>query len=184
MGPLKIHCPIWGCLGVYIMKFERKSMQGPFTAKIIGLEHMLGLAQGVHKQEVNQTFPPYNILKLSDHDYRVEVAVAGFSEDELSVETKEKQLTISGQKEVTQKEVVEVLHNGIASRSFKRNFVLADFMEVKAAHISNGVLIIDLCREVPESQQFKAIKIEKPALVSKETDDMAIDNNLEGEASK
>ena len=96
-------------------------------------------------------YPPYNIERTGENDYRVTVAVAGFSENELSIELKENALTIRGEKEQVQEEKKgEVLYQGIAARAFERVFQLADFVQVKGAALENGLLHVDLARaELP-----------------------------------
>lgn len=117
--------------------------------------------------EMNRTFansrggdnyPPYNIARLDDTHYVIEVAVAGFSESEIDVEVKENQLTVTGKQEKKEKEV-EYIHKGISARSFERSFTLADNVEVRAASVKNGVLAIALEHVVPEEQKPKKIAI-------------------------
>ena len=109
-------------------------------------------------------YPPYNIEKTGESDYRITMALAGFSEDELEVSVKENGLTISGNKEKEEAgEGVEYLHRGIAARSFERRFDLADHIKVAGANLANGLLTVELVREVPEAMKPRSIKIEKRA---------------------
>jgi len=105
-------------------------------------------------------YPPYNIERTGENSYRVTIAVAGFSESELSIEAKENTLTVKGEKQPgTDAQQAEVLYRGIAARAFERVFRLADFVEVKAAKLENGLLHIDLVREIPEAMKPRAIRI-------------------------
>lgn len=106
------------------------------------------------------TYPPYNIERTGDNAYRVSIAVAGFTDKELNIEVKENALTIRGEKQTTEKrEDAEVLYQGIAARAFERRFQLADHVEIRGAHLENGLLHVDLLREIPESKKPRKIAI-------------------------
>jgi len=105
-------------------------------------------------------YPPYNIERTGDNAYRISVAVAGFAENELSIEAKENTLTIRGGKEAKdEKNHGEVLYQGIAARAFERVFQLADYVQVKGASLQNGLLHVDLVREIPEAKKPRQIPI-------------------------
>ena len=105
-------------------------------------------------------YPPYNIERTGENAYRISVAVAGFSEAELSIEAKENTLTIRGEKQTkTEEKKSELLHQGIAARAFERVFQLAEHVEVKGASVENGLLHVDLVREVPEAKKPRQIAI-------------------------
>ena len=105
-------------------------------------------------------YPPYNIERTGENAYRISVAVAGFSESELSIEAKENTLTIRGEKQAkTEEKTTEVLYQGIAARAFERVFQLAEHVEVKGASVENGLLHVDLVREVPEAEKLRQIAI-------------------------
>ncbi len=105
-------------------------------------------------------YPPYNIERTGENAYRVTVAVAGFSEAELSIESKENTLTVKGEKGAkTDEKKAELLYQGIAARAFERVFRLADFVEVKSAVLENGLLHVDLVREIPEAMKPRTIRI-------------------------
>jgi molecular chaperone IbpA len=109
-------------------------------------------------------YPPYNIERTGENSYRVTIAVAGFSESELSIEAKENVLTVKGEKQTgNDTGQAEVLYRGIAARAFERVFRLADFVEVKAARLENGLLHIDLVREIPEAMKPRTIRINAAA---------------------
>jgi molecular chaperone IbpA len=105
-------------------------------------------------------YPPYNIERTDENAYRVTVAVAGFTENELSIEVKENTLTIRGEKQAKDEgRDGEVLYQGIAARAFERRFQLADHVEVKGASLENGLLHVDLKREIPEAMKPRQIPI-------------------------
>ena len=105
-------------------------------------------------------YPPYNIERTGDNAYRISVAVAGFSEPELTIVAKENTLTIRGDKQTkTDQQNGGVLYQGIAARAFERVFQLADHVEVKGAHLENGLLHVDLTREVPEASKPRQVPI-------------------------
>jgi molecular chaperone IbpA len=113
------------------------------------------------------TYPPYNIERTGDNSYRITVAVAGFRDDELAIETKENTLAIRGEKQAKQDSAGEVLYQGIAARAFERRFQLADHVFVKGASLENGLLHVDLEREIPEAMKPRQIPIggAKPKVV-------------------
>jgi len=105
-------------------------------------------------------YPPYNIERTGENAYRISVAVAGFSESELSIEAKENTLTIRGDKQTkTEEKKSEVLYQGIAARAFERVFQLAEHVVVNGASLENGLLHVDLVREVPEAKKPRQIAI-------------------------
>jgi molecular chaperone IbpA len=106
-------------------------------------------------------YPPYNIERIADNEYRITMAVAGFSEDEIKVEVKEATLSVRGEKRLEEKER-QFLHRGIAQRSFERRFQLADYVEVKGAELKDGLLHIALVRNLPERMRPHQIKISAP----------------------
>ena len=131
----------------------------PFYRSTVGFDRLFDLldsASGFDADGV--TYPPYNIERLGDNEYRITMAVAGFAEDELKIDVKELSLTIRGEKKTDAKER-QFLHRGIAGRSFERRFQLADHVEVKGADLKDGLLHIDLVRNVPERLKPRAIAI-------------------------
>ena len=103
------------------------------------------------------TYPPYNIERTGENAYRITVAVAGFTESDLSIEVRENALTLKGERTAEGK--AEFLHQGIAARAFERRFQLADHVQVTGAALENGLLHIDLVREVPEAKKPRRIQI-------------------------
>jgi molecular chaperone IbpA len=112
-------------------------------------------------------YPPYNIERTGDNEYRITVAVAGFSEADVNIEAKEDTLTIRGEKQAKTESKGEVLYQGIAARAFERVFQLADFVHVKGASLENGLLHVDLVREIPEAKKPRQIPIGNGNVVGK-----------------
>jgi len=131
----------------------------PLYRSTVGFDRLFSLLdQGIDGAAPG--YPPYNIERTGDNEYRVTVAVAGFSEPELSVVAKENTLTIRGEKDAKEEEKRgDVLYLGIAARAFERVFQLADFVQVKGAKLANGLLHVDLVREIPEAKKPRQIPI-------------------------
>jgi len=131
----------------------------PLYRATVGFDRVADLMDRVLSTEVPQpAYPPYNIEKLGDDAYRISIAVAGFSEDELNVEVKDGQLLVSARKHEGD-EGRTFLHRGIATRAFERRFHLADHVRVEGATHVNGMLHIDLVREMPEALKPRRIEI-------------------------
>lgn len=131
----------------------------PLYRSTIGFDRLASLLDGASGFENEAgTYPPYNIERLGDNEYRITMAVAGFGKDEVTVEVKESSLTVRGQKP-EEKEERQFLHRGIAARAFERRFQLADHVEVTGADLSDGLLHIDLKRELPERMKPRQIVI-------------------------
>lgn len=131
----------------------------PLYRATVGFDRIADLMDRVLTSDVGQnTYPPYNIEKIDDNAYRISVAVAGFSPDELSVEVKDATLTIAARKADEAGER-NYLHRGIATRAFERRFALADHVKVTGAVAENGMLHIDLMRETPEALKPRRIEI-------------------------
>jgi molecular chaperone IbpA len=109
-------------------------------------------------QQMNGNYPPHNIVKYSDTAYAIEVAVAGFSKKEITVEVDQDQLIVRGTQQATE-ESKEYLHRGLASRDFEQTWTLAEYMEVKDAEVKDGMLVISIERIVPEALQPRKIEI-------------------------
>jgi molecular chaperone IbpA len=132
----------------------------PLYRSTVGFDRLFSMLDKTAGLEGGATYPPYNIERTGDNSYRVTVAVAGFSESELGIEVKENSLTVKGEKvRETDAHPAELLYQGIAARAFERVFRLADFVEVKAAKLENGLLHIDLAREIPEAMKPRTIRI-------------------------
>ncbi len=133
----------------------------PLYRTSVGFDRLFSLLDSVTAENTAPSFPPYNIERTGENAYRITMAVAGFSETDLDIETKNTVLTVKGGKTDERKENVEVLHQGIAARSFERRFQLADHVEVVNATLELGLLHIDLVREIPEAMKPKKIEILK-----------------------
>jgi molecular chaperone IbpA len=133
----------------------------PLYRSTVGFDRVFSLLDQVSGFEgAAPGYPPYNIERTGDNAYRISVAVAGFSEPELTIVAKENTLTIRGDKQTkTDQENGDVLYQGIAARAFERVFQLADHVEVKGAHLENGLLHVDLTREDPEASKPRQIPI-------------------------
>ena len=131
----------------------------PLYRSTVGFDRLFDLLDSVPGFDAGPSaYPPYNIEQLSETEYRITMAVAGFSEDELKVDVKEQTLSVRGEKKAEQTER-QFLHRGIATRSFDRRFRLADHVEVKGADIKDGLLHVDLVRNVPERLKPRTIAI-------------------------
>ena len=133
----------------------------PFYRSTIGFDRVFSILDQVGGVEGSApSYPPYNIERSGENAYRISVAVAGFIDSDLSIEAKESTLTIRGEKQANDEEKrVDVLYQGIAARNFERSFQLADHVQVKGATLANGLLHVDLVREIPEAMKSRAIPI-------------------------
>src|SRR5256885_1938496 len=131
----------------------------PLYRSTVGFDRLFSMLDGAGFDSSAPTYPPYNIERTGENDYRISVAVAGFAENELSIEAKENTLTIKGEKQVKEENKGEVLYQGIAARAFERQFQLADYVQVKGASLENGLLHVDLVREIPEAKRPRQITI-------------------------
>jgi molecular chaperone IbpA len=131
----------------------------PLSRSTIGFDRMLQLFEDATRLGEGETsYPPYNIEKLADDSYRITMAVAGFSESDLSITQQANSLLVAGRKQG--EESAHYLHQGLATRAFDRRFDLADFIKVTGASLANGLLAIDLVREVPEAMKPRSVNIE------------------------
>jgi molecular chaperone IbpA len=156
LGPNWASYPHVASEGGYAMRTFDLS---PLYRSTVGFDRLFSmLDQGL--EGAAPGYPPYNIERTGENSYRVSVAVAGFNELELSVVAKENTLTIRGEKNAKEEEKRgEVLYQGIAARTFERVFQLADFVQVKGASLENGLLHVDLVREIPEAKKPRSIPI-------------------------
>jgi len=144
----------------------------PLFRSTVGFDRMMRLLDAAGRvDESAPTYPPYNIEKTGEDSYRVTMAVAGFSQDELNITVQEGVLTVTGKAVKEEEPKQQFLHRGIARRAFERRFELADHIQVNGANLVNGLLHIDLVREVPE-----AMKPRKIAIGSAGNDDRQIEH--------
>ncbi len=132
----------------------------PFYRSTVGFDRLFSLLDQA-TADGSPGYPPYNIERTGENEYRISVAVSGFSQPELSIVAKENTLTIKGEKTANENGhgKSEVLYRGIAARAFERVFQLADFVQVKNASLENGLLHVDLVREIPEAKKPRSIPI-------------------------
>jgi len=130
----------------------------PLYRSTVGFDRLFDMLDQTSRAQATATWPPYNIEKLGDDQYRITMAVAGFSPDEIELVQKANTLHVAGQKH-PDPEGVEVLHRGIATRAFRQTFNLADHVKVTGADLENGLLTVELKREVPEALKPRRIEI-------------------------
>jgi len=131
----------------------------PLYRSTVGFDHLSQLLDSIVQREQSQpSYPPYNIERLDKDQYRITMAVAGFTEDELSIQSEQQTLKVTGKKQADDKSRT-YLHQGIAARNFERVFQLADHVKVTDAQMENGLLHIELEREVPEAMKPRQIPI-------------------------
>lgn len=141
----------------------------PLFRQSIGFDRFNDLFESAMRNDTSSSYPPYNVEKHADDQYRIIVAAAGFQDEDLDLQVERGVLTVTGSKRAGNGENVTYLYQGIAQRSFKLSFRLADHIEVKSANLINGLLNIELERLVPEEAKAKRIPIggtERPALES------------------
>lgn len=148
----------------------------PLFRTSIGFDRMAQLLDQANRIDSTPSYPPYNIESLDENNYRITLALAGFSDQDLEITSEQNTLTVKGKKD---SEVEgNFIHRGIANRSFERRFQLADHVKVKAANMNNGLLHIELEREIPEAMKPRTIQIgtetktleQKPEVVEKKKD--------------
>src|SRR6188768_303348 len=146
----------------------------PFYRSTVGFDRLFSLLDQA-TSEASPGYPPYNIERTGETTYRISVAVSGFSQGELSIVAKENTLTIKGEKSSNENGTkAEVLYRGIAARAFERAFQLADFVQVKNASLENGLLHVDLVREIPEAKKPRSIPISSVAQAPQVVDGSAV----------
>ena len=144
----------------------------PYRRSTIGFDRLFDMIEA-NARGASENYPPFNLERVADDRYRITLAVAGFSRDEIEITAQQNLLQVAGKKD-ERAENAQFLHLGIANRSFERRFELADFVFVEDARLNDGLLVIDLVREVPEAMKPKSIAIKTgPQLTAVE--DKAID---------
>ncbi|MEM1147164.1 MAG: Hsp20 family protein [Pseudomonadota bacterium] len=149
----------------------------PLYRTMVGFDRMANMIDSAARLDGAQGYPPYNIERVADDEFAIEIAVAGFGEADLDIETKDGLLTVAGRKATADGEPErEFLHRGIAERGFLRRFQLADHVVVTGAGLKNGLLRIELVRELPEAKKPRKIEIgetkkgSKPQLIEGKAD--------------
>lgn len=143
----------------------------PYRRSTIGFDRLFDMIEA-NARGASENYPPFNLERIADDRYRITLAVAGFSRDEVEITAQQNLLLVAGKKD-DKAEGPNFLHVGIANRSFERRFELADFVRVEDARLNDGLLVIDLIREVPEAMKPKtiAIKTGAPLVAVEQTDD-------------
>ena len=129
----------------------------PYRRSTIGFDRLFDLLESSTLGQGSENYPPFDLIRIDDNRYRINLAVAGFSRDEIDITAQQNQLIVSGRKEDDDK--VDYIHRGIANRQFERRFGLADFIKVAEADLADGMLSIDLVREIPEAMRPRKVAI-------------------------
>lgn len=138
----------------------------PLYRSFIGFDHLASLMDKASRAEKQPSYPPYNIESLSEHSYRISMAIAGFAEEELDIESKQNTLIVTGTKAPNKNSASrKFLYQGIAERNFERKFQLGDHVKIIGAFIKDGLLHIDLEREIPEALKPRKIAINGKSLL-------------------
>lgn len=144
----------------------------PYRRSTVGFDRLFDLIENNARLSQSDNYPPFNIERLSEDRYRVTLAVAGFRTDEIDITAQQNLLQVSGRKEeASPNDRAKFVHVGIANRSFERRFELADFVRVEKAELADGLLVIELVREVPEAMKPKKIAINGGQLVDMNSKD-------------
>ena len=133
----------------------------PLYRTSVGFDRLASMMSSATRQDQGNSYPPYNIRTTGEDNYQITMAIAGFSENDIEITTEQSRLLIVGNRTEEAEEQGEYLHRGIATRSFERRFNLADHVKVVSANLENGLLHIDLERELPEAMKPRTIKIGK-----------------------
>lgn len=131
----------------------------PYRRSTVGFDRLFDMLEGATRANSGDNYPPFNIERRGEDAYRVTLAVAGFKPDEIEITAQQNLLVVSGKKQSDAQDQGQFLHLGIAQRGFERRFELADFVRVDAANLEDGLLFVDLVREVPEAMKPKRIAI-------------------------
>ena len=132
----------------------------PFRRSTVGFDRLFDMLENSSLGQAQENYPPFDLIKLGDNDYRIELAVAGFKPDELDITAQQNVLIVTGRKkDETEDKGNNYVYRGIATRSFERRFALADHIQVKGADMKDGLLSIALVREIPEAMKPKKINI-------------------------
>jgi molecular chaperone IbpA len=131
----------------------------PLWRSSVGFDRLFDLINDTQRLEGQDNYPPYDIVRIGENAYRISLALAGFSPDEINITAQQNRLTVSGNKAEHKNNGPEYLHQGIAARSFERQFNLEDHVEVEGASFENGLLQIELARKIPEAMKPRRVEI-------------------------
>jgi molecular chaperone IbpA len=138
----------------------------PFRRSTVGFDRLFDMLENSGTGQAQENYPPFDLIRLGENDYRIELAVAGFQPNEIDITAQQNVLIVSGKKkEESENKGSDYIYRGIATRSFERRFALADHIQVRGADLKDGLLAIDLVREIPEAMKPRKINIggEQPA---------------------
>ncbi|HEY5723051.1 MAG TPA: Hsp20 family protein [Allosphingosinicella sp.] len=161
----------------------------PYRRSTVGFDRLFDFLENNGRAEPSDNYPPYDIEKLSDDSYRITLAVAGFSSNDIDITARQNMLVVTGRKAENRNKDGNYLHMGIATRAFERRFELADFVRVERADMKDGLLSIELIREIPEAMKPRKVDInagEKRTIEGRDenrTDGAAVENRQEEEAN-
>jgi len=132
----------------------------PFRRSTVGFDRLFDMLENSAGTQTQENYPPFDLIKLGDNDYRIELAVAGFKPGEIDITAQQNVLIVSGRKnEENEEKGSDYIYRGIATRTFERRFALADHIQVKGADMKDGLLAIELVREIPEAMKPRKIDI-------------------------
>lgn len=138
-----------------LMRFDTNAL----NRALVGFDRMFEDFESRFANQINQSYPPYNVVKFDDNTYEIQLAVSGFDKDEVTVEIDQNQLVIKGKHQTVDDDNVQYLHRGLAARDFVRMFTLAEHMEVGEGRIKNGVLKIEIKRVIPEALKPRVLTL-------------------------
>lgn len=151
----------------------------PYRRSTIGFDRLFDLLENSGLGQGSETYPPFDLIQVDNNHYRINLAVAGFSRDEIDITAQQNQLIVTGKK--SDDDRIDYIHRGIANRQFERRFGLADFIKVTDADLQDGLLSIDLIREIPEAMRPRKVSI-GGARTSKKSIDSAKQETIEASA--
>lgn len=139
----------------------------PYRRSTVGFDRLFDLLENSSLGQGSENYPPFDLIRVDDNHYRINLAVAGFSRDEIDITAQQNQLIVSGKR--SDDESIDYIHRGIANRQFERKFGLADFVKVAEADLKDGLLSVELVREIPEAMRPRKVAIgggqpEQPAI--------------------
>ena len=131
----------------------------PYRRSTVGFDRLFDLLERNARPEQTDSYPPFDLERRGEDHYRITIAVAGFRRDEIDIVAQQNSLVVTGRKEKAESDRANFLHVGIATRAFERRFQLADFVRVEHASLADGLLVVDLVREIPEAMKPQKIAI-------------------------
>jgi len=132
----------------------------PFRRSTVGFDRLFDMLENSTVTQPGENYPPFDLIKVGDNQYRIELAVAGFRPDEIDITAQQNVLIVTGRKnDEAQDQGADYIYRGIANRSFERRFALADHIQVKGADLKDGLLSVELVREIPEAMKPRKIKL-------------------------